>query len=338
MSDKIKHVLCECCNDLLKKKNVVATGIGFKVVNGEVTDIPSIICSVEKKVSLDELDKKDKIPSTIDGIEVDVIETGKIVALASRTERNRPAPGGVSIGHTGITAGTLGCLVKKNGETYILSNNHVLANSNKASIGDAILQPGPIDGGKYPTDHIADLADFVKIDFGSVTGPNPDPPSECPIAGFFAGILNFGAKVTKSQTRVKAVKVSNIQALPNLVDAAIAKPLNDADVSAGIMGFGPPSGIATVTFGDGVNKSGRTTGITSGTVIQTNVTVRVGYGDSDAIFEDQIMTSEMSQGGDSGSAVLDDNNNLVGLLFAGSPTTTIINKIDNVFEALDITL
>jgi hypothetical protein len=50
------------------------------------------------------------------------------------------------------------------------------------------------------------------------------------------------------------------------------------------------------------------------------------------------MAGAMSQGGDSGSAVLDEENNLVGLLFAGSDTTTIINRIQNVFSALDITL
>jgi V8-like Glu-specific endopeptidase len=46
----------------------------------------------------------------------------------------------------------------------------------------------------------------------------------------------------------------------------------------------------------------------------------------------------MSQGGDSGSAVLDEKNQLVGLLFAGSDTTTIINRIENVFSALGVTL
>ena len=63
-------------------------------------------------------------------------------------KRIRPAPGGVSIGHYMITAGTLGCLVQDSaGLNYILSNNHVLANSNNASQLDPIYQPGPYDGG-----------------------------------------------------------------------------------------------------------------------------------------------------------------------------------------------
>ena len=57
-----------------------------------------------------------------------------------------------------------------------------------------------------------------------------------------------------------------------------------------------------------------------------------------AVFTDQLLAGAMSQGGDSGSAVLDDNNRLTGLLFAGSDTTTIINRIENVFSALGISL
>lgn len=50
------------------------------------------------------------------------------------------------------------------------------------------------------------------------------------------------------------------------------------------------------------------------------------------------MAGAMSQGGDSGSAVLDENNRLVGLLFAGSDNSTIINRIEHVFSALDVSL
>jgi hypothetical protein len=76
----------------------------------------------------------------------------------------------VSIGHPRITAGTLGCLVAlRNGKLCILTNNHVGANSNQANIGDACLQPGPLDGGRVPGDRIGLLEDFVRINF---PGPN----------------------------------------------------------------------------------------------------------------------------------------------------------------------
>jgi hypothetical protein len=88
-----------------------------------------------------------------------------------------------------------------------------------------------------------------------------------------------------------------------------------------------------------IKKSGRTTGLTTGSIEQIDVTVNVQYSENQiAIFTDQLLAGAMSQGGDSGSAVLDESNQLVGLLFAGSDTTTIINRIENVFSALGVTL
>ena len=75
----------------------------------------------------------------------------------------RPVPCGVSIGHYQVTAGTLGCMVRhSNGRNYILSNNHVLANSNSASQGDPIYQPGPCDGGSSGST-IANLSSWVDL-------------------------------------------------------------------------------------------------------------------------------------------------------------------------------
>ena len=88
-----------------------------------------------------------------------------------------------------------------------------------------------------------------------------------------------------------------------------------------------------------VKKSGRTTGFTTGEILQVDVTANVQYGPGQiARFTDQLMAGAMSQGGDSGSAVLNDNNQLVGLLFAGSENSTIINRIEHVFSSLGVTL
>ena len=88
-----------------------------------------------------------------------------------------------------------------------------------------------------------------------------------------------------------------------------------------------------------IKKSGRTTGLTTGIVEQVDVSVNVQYGEGKiALFTDQLMAGAMSQGGDSGSAVLDNSNRLVGLLFAGSDTTTVINRIENVFSLLGVSV
>ncbi len=314
---------------LLDRANVVATGVGYKVTADRKTDVLSIVCSVTEKMAAATLSHSDLVPPAIQGIPTDVIRTGRIRALQDPTGRHRPAPGGVSIGHHEITAGTLGCLVQKNGQAMILSNNHVLANSNAAQIGDAIVQPGPHDGGQLPQDHIADLADFVPI---HITGL----PSECPVANTVAEIANRLAKAFGSHTRLQAVRA---MAEDNLVDAAIARPLNPDDVTNDILNIGTIRGTGEGQLGLAIKKSGRTTGLTSGVIEQIDVTVNVQYGAGQvARFSDQLMAGAMSQGGDSGSAVLDDDNRIVGLLFAGSDQSTIINRIQHVFSALGVSL
>ena len=74
-------------------------------------------------------------------------------------------PIGVSTGHPDITAGTIGCRVTKGGNVYALSNNHVYADENQASIGDDVIQPGTFDGGSSPADDIGTLDDFEPILF-----------------------------------------------------------------------------------------------------------------------------------------------------------------------------
>ncbi|HKK40809.1 MAG TPA: hypothetical protein VJ963_00275 [Bacteroidales bacterium] len=326
---KHREVLKSTSRHLFKNPNVVATGIGYKVVNGKRTSDLSIVCSVKEKLPVSGLLRKHSIASSFDGIPTDVIQTGVIRAFAPDRRRVRPAPGGVSIGHRDITAGTLGCLVKKGGGKYILSNNHILANCNKAKKGDPILQPGPYDGGIIPGDQIAELTGFVPIHF-----------SESEQAGFFAGMigkcLNFLSGLACSNTRFRVMR---IKAIDNLVDAAIAKPLEDSLVTDEIIEISNISETVPAELGMAIKKRGRTTGLTTGEITQVDVTVTVNYDDGrSAVFKDQLMTGAMSQGGDSGSVVVTGTNRLTGLLFAGSDSITIINRIENVFSALSISL
>ncbi|MDT8369546.1 MAG: hypothetical protein RQ745_10090 [Longimicrobiales bacterium] len=325
----IHEVLLRHRDALLGREGVVAVGIGFKVSAGRRTDQRCIACSVIEKKPQALLDEVDRVPPVLDGVRTDVVQTGRIRALMVRTERQRPSPGGVSIAHPGVTAGTLGCVVRRNGAPMILSNNHVLADSNDAEIGDPIYQPGPADGGTS-ADTIAHLEDFVPISF---TGGDPD--TECPVGSGIAGLLNALAALSGSRTRVRTVR---IQEEANLVDAALARPISADAVEDRILEIGTPSGIAEGALGMEVQKSGRTTALTRGEIIQVDVTVEVNFGAGRvARFTDQLMAGPMSQGGDSGSAVLDSKRNVVGLLFAGSDSTTIINRIQNVNDLLGIT-
>jgi hypothetical protein len=329
--EDVRKLLSETRKELLGKSNVVAVGVGYKTSAGKKTDELAMVCSVSTKRTKEALSTKELIPKSIQSIPTDVYPSGVIYAQQDPTGRFRPAPGGVSIGHVMITAGTLGCLVKKNNKNYILSNNHVLANSNDASPGDAILQPGPHDGGQLSNDKIAELSEFIPINFGG--GSNGTP---CPFANAAASVLNGLATIVGSKSRLQPIRP---QAEDNLVDCAIAEPLNQNDVKNEILGYGPISGVAEGTLGMSIKKSGRTTGLTTGFIQQIDVTSQVSYGtNKTAVFVDQLMAGAMSAGGDSGSAVLSESNHIVGLLFAGSNTSTIINRIQNVFQLLNVDL
>ena len=149
-------------------------------------------------------------------------------------------------------------------------------------------------------------------------------------------LLNAGCVAIGSRTRYRIVRP---QMEPNLVDAAIARPLSPDDVRSDILEIGELNGSAQATLGMAIQKSGRTTGYTTGEIQQIDVTVNVQYGPGNiAQFTDQLLAGPMSQGGDSGSAVLDMDRRLVGLLFAGSNTTTIMNRIEHVFSALNVSV
>jgi hypothetical protein len=311
---------------LFGKPNVLTCGVGFKESEGVVTDEPCVVVGVVKKVAHAQLTARELVPKILaQDVKTDVVEVGRIRAFQGHRDRWRPAPGGVSVGHYAVTAGTLGCLVTKKGQTYILSNNHVLANSNNAQVGDAILQPGSHDGGTM-ADQMATLAEFVPIDFG-------DAPTECSIATGVEQLLNALAKAVGSRHRISAFQESPGT---NLVDCALALPASPSVVSKEILNIGVPKGVHEATLGTAVQKSGRTTGHTTGQITQIDVTVQVAYDTRTATFTDQLMAGAMSAGGDSGSAVLDDQDYVVGLLFAGSETTTIINPIQDVLDALDV--
>jgi hypothetical protein len=142
--------------------NIQGLGLGEKLTSGHATADLAVKVYVVEKSPLSALSPNERVPEQINGIPTDVEEVGVITALGFQG-REKPANCGSSIGHFAITAGTLGCLVAlDDGSLCILSNNHVLANVNDASVDDRIVQPGPVDGG---TELIAKLLKFKEIRF-----------------------------------------------------------------------------------------------------------------------------------------------------------------------------
>lgn len=296
---------------LMANPNVVGTAVGM-TEDGK----PAVLVMLKAEIMPDALAKRAPLPTEIEGVPVVTLVTGEIKSLKggppgggggfNPTLKYRPAPNGVSLGHFNITAGTLGCVVTKGGNTYILTNNHVAADENSASINDNILQPGPYDGGQNPGDAIGTLSEYEPIVFS--TSAN------------------------------------------NVIDAAIVS-VNSADVTGATADEGnygaPSSTIVSASVGMDVRKCGRTTGCTSTSTSKSNegitainATVNVGYTTGTARFVNQIVISKrnFSAGGDSGSLIVNLNGNPVGLLFAGSSTTTIANPIGAVLSEFNVSI
>jgi len=277
---------------------------------------------VSQKLDKALLKAENIVPQETAGFKTDVVETGDIFAgpaapdtdeVAMKEElgievlrqRVRPAMGGFSVGHYKITAGTIATcvydLVPFPGippRYYILSNNHVLANSNNARIGDPILQPGPHDGGTVPGDIIARLFRFVPIKFKT--------PTATPINYVDAAIAE-GEFHNLNREIYWIGYVQQVKSNPKVGDI-VEKTGRTTNFTTGKI-------IA----------------------LNATVDVNYGSGRI-ARFARQIVTGAMSAGGDSGSLVCDIKEGAVGLLFAGSSKVTIINNILYVQKLLGIRL
>ena len=304
---------------ILDKKNVVGIAHGEKWINGKSTGKKAVLVFVEKKEPVENLDPDDIIEKKIDGLPTDVVgKTGTITAgltlkprirakpstsrpksagnkprktllraakvyRAKTTKRIRPVMGGISVSHKKVSAGTIGALFRdRKKRVVMLSNNHVLANTNKSRIGDAIYQPGSYDSAIRPQNVVGGLMAFVKLR----NGANQD-------------------------SAIASVKTAYLPTINRI---------------------GRPRGIRAAKLRLKVKKSGRTTRLTKGRIIATKGTFRVEYGRTSYIIKNCIVTTYMSEGGDSGSLLLDYKNRAVGLLFAGSNRVTLHNPIGPIIK------
>lgn len=378
-----RQAAAELEKHLTQDPGVVHVGVGFKWKDGKRLERLALVVGVMKK-GIDAATVL--VPQNVRGYDTDVVEYGKLerqadlpAAAQGVQDRIRPIPGGYSIGHFAITAGTLGTWVQKGVDRVALTNNHVGANSNRATIGDAVLQPGPFDGGRFPEDGALLLSEYARIHFGTSppTDPPPDPPPPDPpppdppptdppkkkkgLARFFwkasAGVPNGLARAVGCPYRLELVNLEDkaarmlvsplavSQPWPNLIDAAICRPVlgeNALPAVNVVEEIGELLGVVDLELGAVVQKTGRTTGHTFGTV-ESIGSARVSYGDEGvALFDDQLVIrghgGDFSAGGDSGSAIVDSERLLGGLLFAGGGGVTIANRIVHVVAILGVSL
>jgi hypothetical protein len=215
-----------------------------------------------------------------------------VFGVAGQSNSTNPKGQTASFGSSGGNAddsadnkccsGTLGSLLFSGTKKYILSNNHVIGAMGHATNGAAIIQPGLVDNGCLPTRSV--------------------------------GRFVVAAAITDN------------------VDAAIAELLpSTMDPTGTILGIGLPSGEGVDPVSEmPVQKSGRSTGVTHGTIFSYPTNVNVDYSGlcrfperKRITFKNQVVIatdpgSPFAATGDSGSLLMTEDKQPVGLLFAGS--------------------
>lgn len=307
---KILKVKDSSTNELLRKPGIFGVGVGKKMKNGVPTTEDAIMVFVQSKVDQESLSKQSgisPIPTNIDGIPTDVFECGEITKMSTVSPapgfklKVRPIKPGYSVSHSKVSAGTIGGIFyDKDNDVVILSNFHVLTPDGKAKIGDIIYQPGIIDAKE-------------DLKFKGWTRPLEKLP-------YIATL--------KDHSNVNSKNV-------NKHDSAIAK-INEDLVKSGFVDLiypqlgKPLSGFGTVEVNNNIYKVGRTTGFTTGKVLATSATFQIPYEFGIATFNDCIISTSMSQSGDSGSIGINEKMEAFGLLFAGSNKVTLYNPISHV--------
>ena len=274
--------------DLLPRFTRGVEGIG---IAGEVVRI----------YVLEALDDVVDTPSEIEGLRTErVSTTGFRVLIPPRQTHLSPVPCGVSVGHHNITAGTLGCLVDTPSGRCILSNNHILADTNAGTPGDDILQPGPADSDPaQPARRIAELIDYEPLKLGGA-------------------VNHIDAAIAALDKSTSATP--DIMAIGRHANPPIAAFLNQS-----VAKHGRTTGL---TFGTVVDIS-----------FDGNVgfNVQSAYFEDQIAIVGKF--GSFSAGGDSGSLILDNpGSHPVGLLFAGDSTHTLANPIQSVLNRFGATI
>ncbi|HEX8843040.1 MAG TPA: hypothetical protein VF791_00140 [Pyrinomonadaceae bacterium] len=294
---------------IVYSKNIVACGISEKVSKGKATGKLALTFYVRKKVSLKQLRADEAIPPTIpesmSGPKA--IPTDVKVIGRIRLELNAIRKPLQPGNSIGHIKVTAGTL-----GTWVMKDGKIMILSNS---------------------HV--LAESGKAKRGDDI--------------LYPGKLDGGKKPKDLVARLTDfVPFQTGGDFVNKVDCAVATPLEERldEIKREIKGLGLPRGTIKAKRGMKVTKVGRTTGKTTGRVLDVNFRTIVNYpGIGKVGFIDQVLCTRYTEGGDSGSLVLDkESGKAVGLHFSGSPPegggrgSSVFNPIEAVLEALGVKL
>lgn len=306
-------------SEWLRRPNVSAVDVGFKIRERELTDELAVRVHVKRKLPPEALASYEIFttsdnPESVGAFPIDVIEADyapgahhrEVLApeAVDRQSRVDPLVAGISIGNPRVTAGTLGAIVwdRDTCDVLMLSNWHILCGSASCAAGEDIWQPGRFDGGTS-SDTVAELLRWQ---------------------------LNADA------------------------DAAVARLNGARGHTRDVLEWNPITGVEEGVLGMNVVKSGRSTGFTEGLIDGVSLSTTLNYGGGIVqTFSDQLhivprapwpaVDYELSSGGDSGSVWISEaSNRAVGLHFAGevdsSPTAehAVANRMEKVADLMNI--
>ncbi len=274
------------------------------------------------------------IPQQLGGIRTDVQALGVIKALQSPTGKMRPAPGGCSIGHVDVTAGTLGMpgLSRIGGvhpqqqpRAGQLQPRAALVTPSCSRVRQTVAQRAT---------RLPSWSEFVPIDFVAEQ-PQPTPtPGGCSVSN--------AARAACTRPRSEPHQCHGCGGAGGWRQRrgrALARPLSPNLVENRILNIGQPHGTATATLNTQVVKSGRSSGFTTGQIRQIDVTVQVEYEDAGtATFSGQLVATGDEPTGDSGRR---SSTSIPAWWACCSPApnaATMINPIQNVMAALNVTI
>lgn len=255
---------------LLDLPNVHTAAIGAREVGGEFRAEAVIVVYVETKVPADELDEDEKVPREIDGVRTDVQEVEQFEAHSTEDEpdggylRREIADtymAGYSVGHASVVAGSAGALMRDPDGDPVLISNRHIASDSMANTVGDPFQ--------QPGRGDADRRGVEANALGTIKELGPWTAS--------------GTNYTDSAL---------IEVQPEDVDA---------HVTSRMFGAGHLKQWEDPSVGDQNVNFGRTTGITSGTVMATDGVSNINYGWGTLYYENTVIFSNFTSGGDSGS-------------------------------------
>jgi hypothetical protein len=313
--DELLQIKRRAEKSLLAIPGVHAVGIGSKVTKGSPTGEPSIRVFVVRKKPPGDVPPDDLVPSEIEGVKTDVVETPvpttqQILGEGANAhnedeDRYRPLRGGTQINRIGRGNGTLGCFLTVNGDAakvVAVTNHHVLYENSSDSPNHE--QAGQPTGEDSCTKCCSDV-------IGTVLDAQCDAD----------------------------------------VDIALVQLQGGEKWLREVQDIGTVKGTHTVTLAEAtphtyqVKKRGRTTRLTGGFVTDIGMSGSVNKPDGSLHrnYVDAIRVEAnpdpanpgpraFAKPGDSGSAVLNTSDEVVGILFGAGATTGLVIPIQKIID------